>query len=737
MIVLGIEFVSSMVTIKEKIGAVMKKIAVMLGILILGFQVFAQVDKMAIIPFDLKGNFLEGDRAMPASLQELIREYLEKAEYYSILPSNELPPLFTDRKISVAEINDWQKRGEALKKIHGHVDYLVAGNITCDPDALQISVSAELIFAQDGRTIKSCAVAGNKRMLRPLALDLTRKLTPSKDEMITEVQERCKKAMEGKKYEYTVTLCNWGLKIGPATWQLHQLRARAYEMGGSYTRAFDDFAEVVSLRGNEATKEMQEDLKRVKGLVGKLKKDRKKLLQKISITLGRFEQEGIPLRITMLLEVGDDIAKDKKEQKKLEKIVPRVQEIQKDMVAIQQQLRKQQLVKASKESNDELAAIHSRAEKILREIVELLEAFSRDFAQQSSNYFSSAMKFYRDGKLEAALTDLDKALLLTPKASNAWYWKGITCGKLERYSEAIEYFGRALQYDKQNWEAYYNRGRTYEQLKNWDKALADYEAVVKVNPKLPEGYCAIGEMQEKLNRQGKALEFYNKAIEVDGKYAPAYYARGKCRDREEEYLKAKADFEETIKLDMELKSKVQPLLVKVNAILQKDSVIYAQKARALQEDGELKASLEYYMKSLECYRDNAEVYLERAGVHRLLSRYKEAVEDYTEAISLEQNAQSYYHRAVCYQNLKDYPKALEDLAKVLELNAFFHAAHHRRGMIYEEQKELEKAMESYKQAIQTAGNKTYYYLDLARVYQKSGKLDEARLNWQRARAIVK
>jgi tetratricopeptide (TPR) repeat protein len=235
----------------------------------------------------------------------------------------------------------------------------------------------------------------------------------------------------------------------------------------------------------------------------------------------------------------------------------------------------------------------------------------------------------------------------------------------------------------------------------------------------------------------KAIEYYSKAAQYDSKNASLYWERGKLYDQEQEYGKARADYQEAIKLSPGLKGKVEPVLKKIASYLDQDAKIYEDKGKDYLSNGELPKALEYYTKALESNPEYVEVYVKRGLVYQMLGQYDKAVQDYSEAISLRRSEPQYYfYRAVSYQYLGDYPKALTDLQQALNYNAFYHAACHRQGLIWAEQKDYDKAIVCYLKAIKMA-EVSSYYADLALAYTKMKQYDRATAQWQRARELQK
>lgn len=109
-----------------------------------------------------------------------------------------------------------------------------------------------------------------------------------------------------------------------------------------------------------------------------------------------------------------------------------------------------------------------------------------------------------------------------------------------------------------------------------------------------------------------------------------------------------------------------------------------------------------------------------------LKQYKEAVENYTQAIQLQSNTALFYNnRGYVYGGLGEYDKAISDYNKAIELDPFNSTAYHNRGYTYNNLKEYEKAISDYGKAIELSPNNATAYNNRGSIYIVLGRTDEA------------
>jgi tetratricopeptide (TPR) repeat protein len=92
-------------------------------------------------------------------------------------------------------------------------------------------------------------------------------------------------------------------------------------------------------------------------------------------------------------------------------------------------------------------------------------------------------------RVDEAKAILDKLVAKDPKNLKALDALGSIMRVRKRYSEAVDYYTRALQLvkrpAKRHWSLFYSRGTCYERLKDWPPAEADLKRALKLYPDQP------------------------------------------------------------------------------------------------------------------------------------------------------------------------------------------------------------------------------------------------------------
>lgn len=138
--------------------------------------------------------------------------------------------------------------------------------------------------------------------------------------------------------------------------------------------------------------------------------------------------------------------------------------------------------------------------------------------------------------------------------------------------------------------------------------------------------------------------------------------------------------------------------------------------------------------------------LQRAEINMDMHKYREAIVDFSKAISIDPLKggarvnynldQIYFDRARCYQSVADYPHAIADYDTILKLDDDSDEAYLFRGDCKAKLGKWEQALQDYNKCIKSTIDPTKTpYLARAKAYEKLGKPDLAKLDYEKAKAL--
>jgi tetratricopeptide (TPR) repeat protein len=132
--------------------------------------------------------------------------------------------------------------------------------------------------------------------------------------------------------------------------------------------------------------------------------------------------------------------------------------------------------------------------------------------------------------------------------------RGIEKGKNGDLDGALADFDRAIELDPKDDAAYYNRAQAKRLKKDAGGAIADYTRAIELGSKNPAAYNNRGNARSENNDRDGAIADYTQAIELKRDYARAYYNRAVTKQAKGDATGADADFKAAEKLDPDLAS---------------------------------------------------------------------------------------------------------------------------------------------------------------------------------------
>jgi len=178
---------------------------------------------------------------------------------------------------------------------------------------------------------------------------------------------------------------------------------------------------------------------------------------------------------------------------------------------------------------------------------------------------------------------------------------------------------------------YYNSGRAYKAQKAYPEAIRDYTNAIAMKPDFYQAYYARGNVYKYQKDYPRAIQDYSKAIEINPDFYQAYNNRGNTFKKQKKYQKAIQDL---------------------------------TRAVAIKAD--------YHL-----------AYNNRGNSYKALGQYPQALQDYGNAIAFKPDyAPAYYNRGNCYKAIGKFPLALQGYSRAIELKPDFYQAYNGLGRLY-------------------------------------------------------
>ncbi len=114
--------------------------------------------------------------------------------------------------------------------------------------------------------------------------------------------------------------------------------------------------------------------------------------------------------------------------------------------------------------------------------VEQLEQALLKAKPDAQKHFQQGAALHKEGELDKALAEYDKAVELYPRYPEVYYNRGLAYRQKDELARAVADYSRAIRLDPKYVPAYANRGYVYYKLGRLDKALADFDKILELDP---------------------------------------------------------------------------------------------------------------------------------------------------------------------------------------------------------------------------------------------------------------
>ena len=160
---------------------------------------------------------------------------------------------------------------------------------------------------------------------------------------------------------------------------------------------------------------------------------------------------------------------------------------------------------------------------------------------------------------------------------------------------------------------------------------------------------------------------------------------------------------------------------------------YFNRAYRHAEEGRYKEAIADYTEAITYKPDYTDAYNNRGNAYRHQGDYKAAIADYDRAIALKPDyAYAYNNRGYAYDDLGDYKAAIADYDRAIELKPDYAYAYYNRGNACAAQGDYKAAIADYDRAIALKPDDAYAYNNRGCAYDDLGDYKAAIADYNRA-----
>jgi tetratricopeptide (TPR) repeat protein len=347
-----------------------------------------------------------------------------------------------------------------------------------------------------------------------------------------------------------------------------------------------------------------------------------------------------------------------------------------------------------------------------------------------------------------------------------------------KIAEAVEYYQKALEVDKENLQGWRKLGELYEGEKQWEKVINCYQKIAEIDKNAAWAYQKIGNIflyrlqqprdaivnyrkglatqpesfwlnknfAEALledERPKQAIEACGKALELDGENPEVYVILARAYFKLKNYQVALENYNRAIELNPEEAKKLEKEITQCQELLTANPQSVNQTPIEVKQEKVPAPPVEVREEKIEVKPAIAEVKVESGGDFQIYEnrgdackkegKLDESIANYLKAQELApERPKIYVKLGNIFKQKQDINQAISNYKKAIDLNSKDPWIYENLGDILKDQGNLEEAALNYNQALELEQEKPLLYCKIANIFKALGRLKQAVKNYQKA-----
>ena len=259
---------------------------------------------------------------------------------------------------------------------------------------------------------------------------------------------------------------------------------------------------------------------------------------------------------------------------------------------------------------------------------------------------------------------------------------GIILSKLGKTDAALTHLNKALLLDPEYAKTHFNLAVAMERQGKNVEAIKHYQEAIKIEPDYIEARNNLGLLLTKTGRIEAAFRQYHRILDVDPEYAQAHLNLGVALVEIGKYSQASRQFEQALTIDPDYADAHYNLAI------------------VLEKQGKMKEAIEHYAAALKQNPDNAEAHFNLANIFRREGNTNDAVSHYKAALSIRPDfPEAIGNLALVNAARKDYSGALTLFLDLLKYRPDDAETHYNIACMYSRLKRVNESIEWLQKAI--------------------------------------
>ncbi|MDB5287899.1 MAG: hypothetical protein JWR05_2848 [Mucilaginibacter sp.] len=330
-------------------------------------------------------------------------------------------------------------------------------------------------------------------------------------------------------------------------------------------------------------------------------------------------------------------------------------------------------------------------------LLALFIVVSNAFGQAKTDYQNVGDSLYQNKDYKGAIENYNKAIEISKqnKAKLAVLLDKRAEVEIdqEEYKKAIEDESAALLADPDFSDAYWNRGIAYGNNGDYQLAIDDYNKAIGFNQTNKENLSTLfdnrGINERRLKNYKKAIEDHTQAISYNSKNGDAYWHRATAYNYNGDYQLAIDDYSTAMFYNFDPEDL---------------ATLYDNRGNNKRQLKQYREAVNDYNNAIKLNPKKGKFYWDRGLAYQYNGDYQLAIDDFNAAIPYYQDAKAdlailFNNLAINKMALHQPQKALDDIIKAIELNQQNGYFYWSRGNIYSQIGKCRQAINDFTKAI--------------------------------------
>lgn len=314
------------------------------------------------------------------------------------------------------------------------------------------------------------------------------------------------------------------------------------------------------------------------------------------------------------------------------------------------------------------------------------------------DYCKAYSEIDKGSTMEIIAGYFQRALRSDPNFWEAQYNLGVIYYNFDLYKKALEQFDSVIQKRADFYKPFYGKGVIYFLQKEYQRSLREFKRVLKLKKDHDRSYYYLGIIYTQMDSVDQGAKYLDKSIEINPNYAPAYYQLSITEKKRGWYKKAINSAKKALKLN--------PYFYQAN-----NSLGEAYYALNLFEESiiEFNKAIDIRSSYSTAYFNLGNAIYKKGALEEIVSAYWSILENQDIGIVSQANNPSL---------VNDNLSALREESRNLDSDVVFR-----------------KMVSAYENALQYDRNFFEASYNLALTYENEGKLDSAKIYYEKTIAI--